>query len=639
MSQEAGEGAGERARATRARPQLPVVPVDSREQMAVMLAVHGRLLREYARHYLPGRGDEAVEDSVERTIMWLLAVPQPSLPHGLRYATKALWRECQRTDRRLRDEGVPTDRKLGPVTGDLAKAVERLGPRSRQVVMEAARGRTSSEIAQLQNTTPQAIRIRLYHARKRLRQFLAEGRLTASGMVLMSQGRMRGHRGGLLSLRHRGAPLVSWPVGDSLAQIATVTVAAVVCGVVFNAAVPPPLVGHGKAPPAQPAIRPQPAGPWRPPAVIADATVVRRGSHATRAAMRGDPQPGGAEHRSSQDVGLLLRAGDPSVETPEDTQLMAATAPADFASTHTILALGLGASCGCPVLFQSTDSGTTWTASPTAMPTGAEQLAVPPTYPADPRIFVGTNPLSVGSTFVIPRFGATPAPLPGPPGHLALAADFGLGDDRAFVAAQASVVAIPVDATPVAPVPVLLYPQWFGTASVATAPRGDGAAILALAPPGTAAVGNPGAGETQVVKLFACGPGTSCSVRSVPPPAAFNLTTSPSDVTTAVSWTTGVVISGDGGRTFGVSSTLQGNVMSVATNTGRAWVITGTGSSVRLFTASPGTPWTDRTGADGQLAHAFRLVAIPGGPVLAFLAGRGLRCTVDGGTTWHDRCP
>jgi len=204
-------------------------------------------------------------------------------------------------------------------------------------------------------------------------------------------------------------------------------------------------------------------------------------------------------------------------------------------------------------------------------------------------------------------------------------------------------MAVPTDRTPATPEPVVLYPQWFGTASVATPPRGDDAAVMVLAPPGSFGAGRPGAGETSAVQLFACGGGgtTSCAVRSVPPPSALNLTTSPSDAMTAVWWASGVAVSADDGRTFGVPPALpgEGTVQSVTANAGQVWATKGTVSMVRLFSAGPGRAWTDETGADPQLAHAFRLVAIPGGPVLVFLFGRGLRCTTDGGSTWHDRCP
>src|SRR5581483_7364594 len=218
---------------------------------------------------------------------------------------------------------------------------------------------------------------------------------------------------------------------------------------------------------------------------------------------------------------------------PEDAQLVTAAAPSNYASSHTIVALGMGHSCSCPVLFQSTDGGATWSASTVAAPPASEQLALPPTYPADPRIFIGTNAQSGGAAYVLASFDSVPTPLVGPAGHVALAAGFDYGDNRVFVAAQGAVFALMVEATPPTLTPVLTYPQWVGTASLVTPTDLAGAAVLVLAPPGTAAVGNVAAGQTPAASIVACGAGPTCAVRGAAPPQALLLNASPSDGTSA----------------------------------------------------------------------------------------------------------
>jgi hypothetical protein len=342
--------------------------------------------------------------------------------------------------------------------------------------------------------------------------------------------------------------------------------------------------------------------------------------------------------------GLLPAVGaySPGGETPEDAQLVTAAAPSDYASSHTIVALGMGHSCDCPVLFRSTDGGATWSASTVAAPPASEQVALPPTYPADPRIFIGTNAQSGGAAYVLASFDSTPTPLVGPPGHIALAAGFDHGDNRVFVAAQGAVFTLMVDATPPTVEPILAYPQWAGTASVAT-PAGLGsAAVMVLAPPGTTAVSNLPAGETSAASVFACSAGTTCAVRGAAPPQARRLNASPSEGTSAAWWAQGVSVSRDGGQTFQTPPFAAPvvSVQSVAAVGARVWAIIQHGTTVALvWVSTAGGSWTDVTESDSGLSRSGAIVAIAGGPVLDLLRGRGLRCTTDGGLTWAARCP
>jgi|SRR5579884_845001 len=633
MSREAATGAHQRSPS--ARRALPVVAVDSREDMAVMLAMHGRLLRDYARHYLGEVDDNVIEDAVERTVAWLLRIEQPSFPHGLRYATKALWRECQRAERRSRLEAIPVDRLLGPLTGALARAVDRLGPRSREVFIEAAKGRSSAEIAKMQNTTAEAIRIRLHHARRRAKQLMKEGHLTASGFWLAIKNEAHRPSRRLLAWRHRRLPAPGWPKADPLTQLAAATAAAVLVAGVASDALgrpgPAPVAAATLSDPIAPVVSP-PVGGQREVAVLA------RSPHPTNASAMGSASP--ADDRPGLTLPLSTHVA--GSEVPEDAQLETATAPADYTATHTIVALGLGQACACQVLFESTDGGASWTAASSPVPAGAEQLALPPTYPADSRIFIGTNAQTGTSTFVVDRFGDVATPLAGPAGHVALAAAFDHGDDSVFVAGQAEVASIAVDATPSAATPMLLYPTWFGyPASLATPVMSEAVSVTVLAPPGTVAVGDLAAGQTSARQIFACTVGARCAVRGTPPPQSLLLATAPSDSVSTASWGQGIAVSRDGASTFSEPSIPAGtSVLSVAPADGRVWAIMHRGAGSLVLWSSPaGDAWADVTGADQALPRSLAIIALPGGTVLTLLSGKGLRCSADGGVTWASRCP
>jgi DNA-directed RNA polymerase specialized sigma24 family protein len=185
---DAADAGRTRRRADPARDTLPRVPVNGREEMAVVLLKHHRLLREYARYYIRDATEDAVEDAVERTCDTLLAIDQPSTPHVLRLATQTLYVQCQRTSRRLQREQAPEDPLLGPLTGRVALVLERLGPRSRDTIVRAARGATPTEIALAENSNPENVRVRLYRARRRAKQLLNEGGPSPSAVLCLVPG-------------------------------------------------------------------------------------------------------------------------------------------------------------------------------------------------------------------------------------------------------------------------------------------------------------------------------------------------------------------------------------------------------------------------------------------------------------------
>ncbi len=626
-----------RSRAAPIRATLPVIPVANRGEMGILLARHGRLLREYARRYLgAGTSEDEVEDTVERATNALLEAGDYGYPHGLRHATQQLWRECQRTlQERASASDVPVDRRIGPINAQARRILERLGPRSRESILRAAQGWTPEQQAAADNTSVGTINIRLHRARRRFLQLKAELGSSAGAAFLLGRRVRYGAQRVLATARRAAA---GWAGGGCVEPISQLAAAAVLAAAGLPAATTAAAIAapsHGLPSPRAAAWLQLSGTPSAKPGT-------NRGSR-PRVVTATPPATRPSVIRGQQRTGSVLVGVLPGDETPEDTQLMTAAVAANYASTHVILALGVGNTCGCPVLFQSSDGGASWVASPTALPSAAEQIALPPSYPLDPRIFIGTNPQSAPSAYVMPHFGAPATPLPGPPGHLALSTNFGYGDDRVFVAGQAIVVSVGVDATPPTVTPLLTYPGWLvSAADVETPSSADGADVLVLAPQGTAMVGSPSAGQTSSTALFACYEGTKCSRRSSVSAQAVALSTSSTGIVTTVSGGTNVWVSQNGGSSFGVAppSPSGGLVRSIGTTEGRIWEVTAqNGITAVGWLPVGGAGWHDVTVTSFGLTRSLRLFAVPGGPILDFLVGRGLRCTDDGGATWADRCP
>lgn len=631
-----------RSRAPRIRPALPVIPVGNRGEMGVLLAKHGRLLREYARRYLGDAcTEDELEDTVERTVNALLDNDACSHAHGLRSATHQLWRECQRTIHdRKNAQDVPVDSRVGPIDAEARRILEKLGPRSREAILRAAAQWTPAQQADADHTSVGTINIRLHRARRRFlelkAQMNAEMGSSAGALLLLGKRiRMEGKRALANAQRH----CVSWSNAvciEPVSQVAAIAVLAVAGSTPLSAV--PVLVD------AQQVVSGATSS-WSPPAMASTPTDARMaasedvGHSGPSVVLPATIAPTDNAGGLTTALGKVL----PGDATPEDTQLMTAAAATNYASTHLIVALGIGNACNCPILFQSPDGGATWQASPASAPAGAEQVALPPNYPADPRIFIGTNVTAAATAFVIPHFGAAATPLPGPAGHLALSARFDHGDNRVFIAGQGAVVSVSVDAPTATPSPILAYPQWLvSTADVETPSAADGADVVVLAPQGTLIVGDPAAGKTASTSVFACYQATSCVRRGAVSDPAVGLSVSPSNLMAAVWSTANVSVSHDGGTTFTPRPVSGGGVIrSIAVGSDRVWAITASltgATAVRWLPSDAGT-WYDATSAADGLSRSLRVIAIPGGPILDFLVGRGLRCTADGGITWASRCP
>ncbi|HEV7680186.1 MAG TPA: sigma factor-like helix-turn-helix DNA-binding protein [Candidatus Dormibacteraeota bacterium] len=412
-----------RARGSRVRAALPVVAVETREDWAVLLAKHNRLLRDYARHYLGDAApEEDVEDTVERTVDLLLAVEDPAFDHALRYATQAVWRECQRTARRRELERTPVDRRLGPLTGRVARVLEQLGPRQRQTLMLAAQGLSPSDIARVDKSTAAAVRVRLYRARERVSELLQEGGVSAFLLFVPRRMKRAAVRSG-----HVVARVADGVGGQAFATGALVPVLA--CTVLSSTPVPATVA---VAPMRAVAVAPVPHG-----AVAATIT----GSAAVAAA----PQPGGsrptrataptAPPASQLDVTTVAAALPFDIGfTLPDVQLTTLARTPRLQGIGPVIGAGTDRKCGCSVLVQSLDGGKTWTSRPLrATESPFSQLTLPPDYPRDPRIFA-SSPGVLGIPSAMARGFDQPFQVLTslPPGFIYTSAHFDDGDPRLF---------------------------------------------------------------------------------------------------------------------------------------------------------------------------------------------------------------
>src|SRR5579884_1635371 len=617
-------------RTGRSRPALPVVPIAGQKEMAVMLALHNRLLREYARRYLGEEvSEDEVEEAVQRTVEQLIALEDPSLKHGLRYATQQLRTECDRTHRRFALEQAPVDRRLGALIGPKRHAVDRLRPRARRTLLWAAQGWSAARIAHADNSTPQAVRERLYHARKRVLQLLSESGQSASLLMVLLVGRLRG-------VFDRRVP--SLLIQGVSSQVAVT--AAILPLVVASLLSPFPAAVSRGAPGQTRAAAGLSAG------VSAWNLEGRSSPTAAPVAEAGrTARPGGVSHLVRATAGVTSLSA--AAEVPGDMQLTAvATLPG--AQSKVVVAIGTGQTCGCPVLTQSLDGGVTWT-STTGPPSAVKQLALPPTYPSDPRIFAGVNPLTGEAPFMAAAFGQPFMPLTGlPPGQVAVSAHLDDGDPRIFSAGLTGIWSVRLATSgPLTPHEEIDYSAGSrvqnGVAALATPTpvKGD-PAILVWAPEGSFVPGStrPPTLGAAVLRCPAAGP---CTVAASLPQAPGALVT---DDQTVLAFGSGAAYASyDLGASFTqlslpddsrdiASMALVGNGLAI-------WMTTvtsdGSVAVVRLLDAGG---WVDASGGERTIrTHAGNLLALDQGRVIDAPLDAGYRCARADQLRWLRRCP
>jgi hypothetical protein len=303
------------------------------------------------------------------------------------------------------------------------------------------------------------------------------------------------------------------------------------------------------------------------------------------------------------------------------------------------------------VFLRSTDGGATWTS--TAGVASGDQLVLPPDYPRDPRIFVGYAYQAPGlNNWWAPSFGESFRALPGPAGSIALPAGFNSGDPRVIVSTFSGVWSVDM-ATQVAR-PVVVETSHDGVPAVATAVGVGGTGVLAMTSSQAVAPGTVAnlAAPSQARALWACPPGAPCSARStVPVDFAARLTVSPAyavdNTLLAYTWTTGAVLSRDGGSSFASVQLPAGasrvNFATFGVAAGGAtpmWMVVQRSNGFALeFSPNLNGTWHEVDHGLPQITGAMGYVVAVAPHRVLYLSTTGLLCTVNDGGTWLPRCP
>jgi DNA-directed RNA polymerase specialized sigma24 family protein len=596
-------------------------------------------------------GAQDAEDMAHEGFVRLLATPglageaTASFRGGLsgEWSTRAR-KECERQQRVwARQHGVDTA-GLNPspaIEPDPASVVAdalggvalwaRLRPDQRQIARLRDQGRTTPEIAAALGCSRSWVAKLIADSKERAQRYLRE--LGAAVVAPWAAARLRLRRRMTVALGDR-APRI-WALRElvGLPQAAAASLAAAAVVVTLcpgNARATASTQGAAVAAPRQ-------AGAL----MTAESAGAVAAATPEAAASRNRPAPTAPSGRSVpplMDASQLASSRLPQNETPSDTHLTAAAPSPDYERSHVIVALGFGRSCQCAVMYRTADGGRTWDAR--LAPPGAEQVALPPGYPADSRIFLGTAAAGGDSPYILDTFTGVPRPLATPPGHVAVSAGAASGDGRLFVAARGALWAVSADGLRGSV--VLTSPGAADQGQVASAWGEPSAAVYATVPP--APLGSvTGAAPPGLYVCPAVG-GAACELRDAAVPAGVGaLASAPATPrgpgTLVAAWDGALHASRDGGRTFvSAPPPLRGSVSSLSALSGEVWVVVAAAGQHHLMTYDVGAgSWRDWTAANPALSNDGVVVAISGQVILDALA-RGVLCTADGGSTWLAQC-
>jgi hypothetical protein len=342
-----------------------------------------------------------------------------------------------------------------------------------------------------------------------------------------------------------------------------------------------------------------------------------------------------------------------SSETPSDSHISAATPSPNYPTDHTILAIGSGNTCLCPVLFRSRDGGASWHAAPG--PAQGTQIVLPPAYPSDPAIFIG-NPADSGALdSMSPGFGSTFNTLAIPPGRLAISPAFDRGSPVIYTSALGGVWSANVKSGDVRP--MLVDPTVSTASAIASPPAGDGHALFILTswtavPFGVPTDPSQVAAAATKAEVVSCSTAGLCTTAGRPDLLSIGgLAVSPgygrASLLAAYGGASLLVSTNDGedfrqvhlpDTALGVKSVAIGSAPGMDTT---VWALLrgqqeefvakiGWGSS-RFELAAPAT--------DPNASVGGFLVALSPTRVVHVLPGVGLLCTADGGQSWQAGCP
>jgi len=497
---------------------------------------------------------------------------------------------------------VLTDPVLGTWEGATLVAIHKLPPGELVALTLASAGLKPHEIADLLGLSVDTANQRLFRARRRVREELGEMEGGAGALALLGllPHRLRALAGRLLRLGEH----VAAPQGPALTALAPL----VACAVLGSAA---------SAPTSAPSLGPQLITT----AEAASVDLASSASAPTALPFQHQATPPMAIATSSKpmDSSTGTAAGHqllplvPS-ETPEDTDVTAITASPHYDHDHTIVALGLGHACNCPVLLRSTDGGASW--QTTLVAVAGAQVMLPPNYPVDGRIFIGQIPGAPRSDWVSSGWGQPFQPLTLPPGWLAMAGS------RLLSASATAVWSLDDGVlTPVA--------TYQGLGSAALASTADAAYVMVPAHAATIT-----GVVTTSPTLLTCAQGGCQVVGAVPLPDVGLLAVSGSTVVASSDGR--VVVSRDSGSTFE-----DVTPPSVTATTVTAALGASPGALWSVVQGSTATVLRRDSGGWHALVHdgVKSLAVLSDQRVIALLGNGGLLCTANGGTSWAARCP
>lgn len=331
----------------------------------------------------------------------------------------------------------------------------------------------------------------------------------------------------------------------------------------------------------------------------------------------------------------LQALGLDKTAVPEDAAFDSFT-PAD--DGRTVFAAGSGnGTCGaarCQALFVSRDAGATWSRLPADGYTGGTVM-IPPAYPADSRIFVG-SPFGLqlstdgGETFLnISTVG----------GPMAMSPDFSDGDPRILIGGAPGWVYDDRDKSVQPLTSAALPPSLSRTFAFSPTFRADRRMLVGgtTSPLGGADVSTvalcDGAGCTSIANLDALSGAPELLVSD----------NYASDGLVFAWRPNGLYRSADGGRSFSrVPLPADAMVSGIVSAGPRGFLLTMVPrfqSSVEggLFSSPDGLAWRRVSGLPAGISAARwssdRLLVGP-----SWTSGGGLRCSTDGGSTWRTRC-
>jgi RNA polymerase sigma factor (sigma-70 family) len=368
------------------------------------------------------------------------------------------------------------------------------------------------------------------------------------------------------------------------------------------------------------------------------------------------PASTAAPHATVVRVAAQIPGRTAAEETPDDSDIYNAAASPSTNRGGALVAVGWGHTCACSVMFESRDGWHTWRAAPgPSADTFLAQVALPPAYPADPRIFIGWPTVGPALDMVSPGFGRAFVSIPAA-GYVTLPPSFErdggfyVTTTNGMLHLALSGVALSADLGR----PAVFLPPVDGSVAAGAPTAGDDAAYALaastsdLATAGGASIAAAAAASGHPV-LYRCDDGGRCQSLSAPAiDSAGGVAVSrefAGDHAIAVTWGPRVLLSTDAGKSFVPIPDADGSViqMQISSAQGRiaVWAVVGSNGREIIQRWEGGARWSTITPPQIRSgdAHSLRLVMLS--TDRAFVAGAdiGVRCTADGGLSWSEACP